>query len=412
MNQLTDKQTFYWSGVDALGLPQRGRVEASSYQHAAALVGAQGIVVNAMKEVDTKTRPQLSKKAPPRVGRQEQAFFSRQLAGLLAAGIPISHALEAMVAGSKPAMRHLLKSLHQCLEEGMTLSDALARHANSFDGCYLALIRCGENSGQLAPALSSLATQAERTQHLHGRIQQALLQPGLILLTAAAASWLLLAFVMPEFAAMYGQQGHDLPIITQWVIGLSDQLLECGWIYLVVLAVAFAAGTSAYQRLPAVALMLDRCFLAIPLLGSLPRAANITSMCRTLAGMVAAGIPLSDGLPLAADACSNRVFRRAVKHLGTQLANGNSLSDAMAASMWFPKTLQKMVRLGEETGNLEHMLTQANSIYEYDLERTLSQLLPLIEPLLMIVLGMIIGGLILAMYLPIFSLGNLFHSMH
>ena len=288
----------------------------------------------------------------------------------------------------------------------LMVGDALAKHPDTFDNGYLALIRSGEAAGELGPVLTTLADSYERAQ----QIRQSFVQPGLILATAAGATWMLLAFVMPEFAVMFAQQKRSLPAFTQWVIQLSETIEHQGAWWLLGVFLSLVMGFWVYCRSKFARLLLDGIVLRAPVVGNLSRCANTASMCRTLGATVGAGVAINNALPFAADACSNLAFQYTVKRLVSQLKNGARLQDAVAAEPCFPMTLQRMIRLGEESGKLEHMLQQATSFHEDKVRRTVSNLLPLIEPLLMVLLGFVVGGLILAMYLPIFAMGDLFHS--
>ena len=406
---------YGWHGTDSLGLPQHGRIQASSYDHANGLLAQNGVRNIILKgrehgsHADRRVR-WLAPSGKARINKKELAFFSRQLASLLTVGIPVMDALDTLEADSTPRLQVILRAVKASLGDGLNLGDALAKHSETFDGGYLALVRSGEAAGELGPALTALAESYERAQHFRRHIRQAFMQPGLILVTAAAATWMLLAFVMPEFAAMFAQQKRSLPEITQWVIQLSETIEHQGKWWLFGTVVSAMMGLWSYRYSTFARLLLDGLVLRAPVAGNLSQCANTASMCRTLAATVGAGVAINKALPFAADACGNGVFQRAVNGLVSQLENGTRLHDAMAAEPCFPTTLQRMIRLGEESGKLDHMLQQATEFHEEKLRRTVSNLLPLIEPLLMVLLGFVVGGLILAMYLPIFAMGDLFQS--
>ena len=405
---------YDWQGTDYLGLPQHGDIQASSHEHAINLLARSGVRNINLKErqgvhADRKIR-WLTLGRNARINKKEVAFLSRQLANLLSVGIPVLDALDTLEAESQLRLQAILRAVKASLAEGLTLGDALAKHPDTFDNGYLALIRSGEAAGELGPVLTTLADSYERAQRFRQQIRQSFVQPGLILATAAGATWMLLAFVMPEFAAMFAQQKRSLPAFTQWVIQLSETIEHQGTWWLLGVFLSLAMGFWVYRHSTFARLLLDGIVLRAPVVGNLSRCANTASMCRTLGATVGAGVAINNALPFAADACSNRVFQYTVKRLVSQLENGARLQDAVAAESCFPMTLQRMIRLGEESGKLEHMLQQATSFHEDKVRRTVSNLLPLIEPLLMVLLGFVVGGLILAMYLPIFAMGDLFHS--
>lgn len=406
-------QGYSWQGIDSLGLPQQGSIKALSKTHAKDLLTEQGVRNITLRGVtqSVHTYPYVGWLMPTRasgIDKKELAYFSRQIASLLTAGIPVVDALETLEADSKPRLRAILRAVRASLGNGLNLGEALALHPETFDNGYLALVRSGEAAGELGPALTSLADSYMRAQQFRHHIRQSLVQPALILATAAAATWMLLAFVMPEFAAMFAQQKRSLPQITQWVLQLAETVEHQGKWWLFGLSASPVMGLWCYRRSEFARMLLDGMVLRVPVLGNLCQCANTADMCRTLAATVSAGIAINKALPFAADACGNHFFQRAVGGLVSQLENGVRLHDAMAAEFCFPNTLRRMIRLGEESGRLEHMLRQATAFHEEKLHRAVSDFLPLIEPLLMVLLGFVVGGLILAMYLPIFAMGDLF----
>lgn len=406
-------QAYSWQGIDSLGLPQQGSIQASSKTHAEDLLTEQGVRNITLRGVTPRPRAYADAswsmpKRATRIDKKELAFFSQQIASLLTAGVPVIDALETLEADSKPRLREILRAVRASLGNGLNLGEALAKHPETFDNGYLALVRSGEAAGELGPALTALADSYMRAHQFRHHIRQSLIQPALILATAAAATWMLLAFVMPEFAAMFAQQKRSLPEITQWVLQLSETVEHHGTWWLFGLSVSPVMGFWFYRQSEFARVLLGAMVLRAPVLGNLSRCANTADMCRTLAATVSAGIAINKALPFAANTCGNHYFQRAVRGLISQLENGVRLHDAMAAEFCFPNTLRRMIRLGEESGRLEHMLRQATAFHEDKLRRALSNLLPLIEPLLMVLLGFVVGGLILAMYLPIFAMGDLF----
>lgn len=408
---------FSWHGTDALGLPQHGVLEAESRHGAEARLTALGVsrvtihkapVSSAINDSNPKqTGAYGSEGSKLRTSKKQLGVFCRQLANLLAAGIPIVDALETLEEGSKAPYAKLLRSLKDSLGDGLNLGDAMAKHPKVFDAYFLSLVRCEEIAGQLHRALTNLANHLEQTQSLRRKIRQSLLQPGLILFTAILVTWLLLSFVMPEFAKMYTEQNQQLPDITRWVIGLSTYLQTYGNTVLFIFAASSLACIALHKTVSSIRLLFDRLLLSLPLLGPLIHYSNIVDLSRTLAAMLTAGLALNEGLIHAASACRNAEFRRALLQTSVHLENGSSFYQAIASSKCFPESFRRIVRLGEETGKLDHMLEHATGLYQADIQRAVDNLIPLIEPVLMLVLGIIVGGLILAMYLPIFAIGTL-----
>ncbi len=406
---------FRWQGTDALGLPQRGVLNAASRDAAKAQLSALG--VSALVISNSADSKKASDVVPPQAGarnrteirlsRKQLVLFCRHLANLLVAGIPVVDALDTLKKGSKGDYAKLLLSIHNSLDDGLKLGDAMALHSQVFDPYAVSLVRCEEVAGQIHRALATLANHLEQSQALHQKVRQSLLQPGLILLTAIMVSWLLLTFVMPEFVKMYSQQNQQLPVITQWVMGVSDRLQEHSISALLLISMAGAGGITLYQRVGRFRLLFDQLILRLPLLGDLSRLSNLVDLSRTLAAMLTAGVSLNEALTHTAASCRNAAFCQAVLNATAKVESGSSLHQAMTGSQYFPEAFRRMIQLGEETGKLSQMFEHAARGYQEEIRRSIDCLLPLIEPILMLILGMMIGGLILAMYLPIFAMGSL-----
>ncbi len=411
---------FRWQGVDSLGLPQQGELTADSKTAAEQQLKSIGISGLHMHSVAEHVRSPgslrelrwtfNSRPANLRVRRKDLGIFSGQFADLLAAGIPVLDAIETLEEGRTGNFAVLLRSLKESLNQGLTLADAMAKHPRVFDACYINLVECEQVAGKLHRALATLAAQIEHRKALTQRLRQSMLQPGLILVTALAATGLLLVFVMPEFAALYRQQSQELPAITQWVMKMSEEAQMHAKPAMAGLVVTLIAAYLLYQNSVICHRLVDRALLALPLFGSLIRCSNITDLSRTLSALLDAGVPLNQGLEHSSSVCRNAVFRRAIEQAKDQIENGAALHQALAWRPCFPTAYQRIVRLGEETGNLSHMLNHACKIYEAHTNRVLDTLVPMIEPILMVILGIVVGGLILAMYLPIFSMGTLFQA--
>ena len=411
---------FRWQGTDALGLPQHGTLEAQSLtdaQSKLAGLGISGVRIrqqSPLRKTNNSDHIQVHVRKPSkskiRVSKKQLGFFCGQLADLLSAGIPVVDALDLLEERDKNAKSTLVQGLKNDLHEGLKLGDAMAQHPAVFNPYFVSLVRSEENTGQLHRALTHFANHLEQTQSLHRKIRQSLLQPALILLTAVLVTWLLLTFVMPEFAKMYSQQKQQLPNITQWVMNISLFLQSYGGPVLALIAACSMATLTLVKNVPSVSLVFDRLLLGLPVFGSLIQRANIAEFSRTLAAMLAAGVPLNESL-LHAGACSrSALFRRDLSRITNEIENGTALHQAMLVSACFPEPFCRLTRLGDETGKLDQMLEHASGVYREDFHRTVENLLPLIEPTLMLILGLVVGGLILAMYLPIFSMGALLHT--
>ena len=402
------QHTYHWQGTDSLGLPQHGEIEARSPDHATSLLVSNGIHSIELNDTNTLIPRFAISFSTHQLTATELAYFSRQLAALLTADISVTDALTTLGESDRTKIRKLVAQLLRDINSGESLSRAMEAHPQAFDKFYVTLIRAGEAAASLPLVLMRLAAEIERKMHLSRRVKQALLQPTLILLTAIIAVTFLLVFVMPQFASLYAEQGQTMPEITRWVLAASKSLENSGGVVgtLAAVVVACVAGSGYlpdYARL-----RLHRLLLGIPLLGRWSRHTNTAALCHTLATTLSAGIPLTQALPYAAQTCRNDVFRRATQSLAEQVQSGNRLWVAMKETACFLPGMVHLVRLGEETGRLEALLTQAGVQCEERLDQLQSQFLPMIEPALMLLMGCIVGGIILAMYLPVFSMGDLF----
>lgn len=411
---------FRWRGTDALGLPQHGALEAKSLEEAhlqLAGLGLSDILIRQRSrtrnsEDTNRTQVNAKRNAGPKIraSKKQLGILSRYLANLLSAGIPIIDALDLLEEGGKNENAKLLRSLKNSLNDGLKLGDAMAQHPAVFDPYFVSLVRCEEIAGQLHRALTHLANHLEQTESLHRKVRQSLLQPSLILLTAVLVTWLLLTFVMPEFAKMYTQQDQQLPHITRWVIDLSAYLQLYGSTGLILLGACSVAAFVLVKSVASLGLIFDRLLLRLPFVGHIIQQTNIVDFSRTLAAMLTAGVALNESLVHAGASCRNAAFRQALAQTTAGVENGAALHQAMSSSACFPVPFRRMARLGEEAGKLDQMLEHASVIYREDIQRTVDNLVPLIEPILMLILGVVVGGLILAMYLPIFSMGTLLHT--
>lgn len=412
--------SFRWQGTDVLGLPQHGILEAKSAKDAKfklAGLGISGVLIHRQSKLGAhdeslgiQSNASKSASSGLRTSKKKLGIFCRQLANLLQAGIPIIDALDLLNEGAKNEHAALLRSLKNSLQDGLKLGEAMALHPSVFAPYFVSLVRCEEVAGQLHRALANLADHLEQSQSLRRKIRQSLLQPSLILSTAVLVTWLLLTFVMPEFTKMYTQQNQQLPEITLWVIGLSTHLQTHGVSVLLLFTTSALVATAMIKKVESIGLHFDRLLLHLPLLGPVIQQSNTVDLSRTLAAMLTAGVPLNEGLTLAGTACRNAAFRDALKQTTAATENGSPLHQAMSVSACLPESFRRIIRLGEETGKLDQMLEHASVIYREDIQRTVDNLMPLIEPIVMLILGVVVGGLILAMYLPIFAMGTLLQT--
>ncbi|WP_296262970.1 type II secretion system F family protein [Pseudomonas sp. UBA6562] len=394
---------FAWEGVDAQGATVSGQHPGRSPMFVRARLEAQGIRV-------AKVRPAGQRQWRwPQMTKADPAGFSRQLATLLSAGIPLLQSFEVMGrAGADASLAALLKRLHQQVSAGLSLADAMQQHPAWFDALYCNLVRVGEQSGTLERQLEQLAGVLERRQVLRRKVRKATTYPAILLLTGLGVAALLLLEVVPRFQGLFASFDKALPPFTQWVIDLSEGLAHYAGAASIITVLSGLALRWLYRRhAPARQWMLER-VLALPVLGTLLGEAALARFCRSLGTAYGAGVALLDALESVAKACGYELHEHAVLRLRRGMANGLGLNQAMAAERVFPAMLVQMIAIGESSGTLDLMLDNAANHYEVRVGQSMDQLSTLLEPAIVLVLGVLVGGLVVAMYLPIFQLGSLF----
>lgn len=389
---------FEWSGHGAQG--STGRVQAESAAMAQALLRRQGVQVSALRR--------LWWVQAERIRTRDLAQMTRQLAALLRAGLPLVSALQ-MVARSAPgqALPQLMDHVRRDVESGMALHAALAMHPAHFTALYTSMVSAGEAAGILDSMMERLANTLEKNEALRARVRSALMYPCAVLVVALAVLALILVYVVPVFEDVFKSFGAELPWATQWVLALSQVLSQSGWIWLGAL-VALPWFWRRWSQQPLWQRKWDRWLLQWPLLGRLLRSAVVARWSQTLSALLAAGVPLAEALGPAGQACNHSVYARITEHLQRRVAQGGSLSEAMAHTRRFPDMIVQLCATGEETGALESLLARAGALMESELDDQVNGLSSLLEPLIIVVLGGLIGAILVAMYLPIFRLGQVF----
>ncbi|POG01695.1 type II secretion system protein F [Pseudomonas putida] len=393
---------YTWRGTDASGADVSGQVSGRSPAYARAGLQRQGIRVLSLRAAGG-----FEWRLPRAREKTDPAGFSRQLATLLKAGVPLLQAFEVMGrSGCSTGQAALLEKLKRDVASGLGLADALQRHPAWFDGLYCNLIRVGEQSGTLDRQLEQLAGMLEQRQVLRKRVRKAMLYP-LLLLTGLGVSAVLLLEVIPRFESLFAGFDTALPAFTQWVIDLSTGLGRYAPLLLITAVGLGLALTRLYQKHAPARLWLTAQALRLPVFGRLLSQAALARFARTLATSYAAGVPLLDALVTVAKACGDDLHEQAVQRLRQGMANGQALNQAMAIEPLFPPLLVQLTAIGESSGTLDQMLEKSASHYEEQVSQTLDQLTSLLEPAIVLILGLLVGGLVVAMYLPIFQLGSL-----
>ncbi|AYG43386.1 type II secretion system F family protein [Pseudomonas sp. Leaf58] len=394
---------YSWHGTDANGTPVSGQTAGRSPAYVRAGLIRQGIKVASLRPAGG-----LRLSLPKRREKADPAGFSRQLATLLRAGVPLLQAFEVMGrSGCDAAQAGLLNRLQQDVASGLGLADAMQRHPGWFDGLYCNLVRVGEQSGTLDRQLEQLAGMLEQRQVLHKKVRKAMIYPLLLLLTGLGVSAILLLEVIPRFERLFAGFDAQLPAFTRWVIDLSTGLGRYAPLLLVMGVVLGFAVRQLYRQHAPTRLWISRRVLGLPVFGKLLGQAALARFARSLATAYSAGVPLLDALGTVARVSGGDLHQQAVLRLRQGMANGLGLNQAMATEPLFPPLLVQLTAIGESSGTLDQMLEKAASHYQDQVGQALEQLTSLLEPAIVLILGLLVGGLVVAMYLPIFQLGSL-----
>jgi len=392
--------TFLWEGRDKKGNRLRGRGLARDELEMRIDLRRQGIATSRIR----KERKLFS--SGGKVNAADIAIFSRQLATMLTAGIPMVQAFEIIGVGhDKPAMRKLVLTIKGDIETGNTLNQSLAKHPLYFDDLFVNLVEAGEHAGALETVLEKIATYKEKTEALKKKIKKALFYPAAVLGVAVIVTVILLIFVIPEFESLFQGFGADLPTFTQMVINLSRWLQSNGWMLLVFTVAAVFTFTYFYKRSRPMRQFIDRSSLQVPVIGPILQKAAVARFARTLATMFGAGVPLVEAMKSVAGATGNIVYQDATLKIRDEISTGMRLQRAMENTGLFPNMVVQMIAVGEESGSLDEMAAKVADFYEADVDAAVDGLSSLLEPLIMVILGVLVGGLVIAMYLPIFKLG-------
>ena len=391
---------FTWEGKDRKGNRVTGRSLATHELTLRAELRRQGII-------PLKVRKQggTGRKGKPKP--EDIAVFSRQLATMLQSGIPLVQAFEIIGAGhDKPAMQRLILDIKATVEGGSTLHEALAKHPLYFDDLFVNLVEAGEQAGALETLLDKIATYQEKTEALKKKIKKALFYPAAVMIVAVVVTVILLIFVIPQFESLFAGFGADLPAFTRFVIDLSKGLQANGPYIAAIVGGGVYFFMYTHKRSRPLRESVDRFMLKMPVLGPILVKAAIARYSRTLATMFAAGVPLVEALTSVAGATGNIVYENAVLKMRDEVATGNRLQRTMEATGLFPNMVNQMIAVGEESGSLDQMAGKVADFYEQEVDIAVDSMSSLLEPLIMAILGVLVGGLVIAMYLPIFKLGS------
>lgn len=403
MAQALKQLTFDWQGFNKRKEKTRGVISASSLAIARAELRRQGINV---KKIRKQATPLFGKKGK-KITSNDVTVFSRQLATMLSAGIPLVQAFDIVGRGhSNPSMQKVINDIKQNVEAGNTLAESLQKHPKYFNDLFCNLVDAGEQSGSLDNMLDRVATYKEKIESLKGKIKKALFYPTAVMVVAFLVTAGLLIFVVPQFESLFQGFGADLPVLTQVVIAMSEWFQAYWFIFFSAIGIGLFSFIKAKQKSKKFAFGFDKFLLRTPVIGKILEKAAIARFARTLAITFAAGLPLIEALKSVAGATGNLLYARATDKIRDEISTGQQMQIAMRNTSLFPNMAIQMVAIGEESGSLESMLSKLADFFEEDVDNAVDGLSSLLEPLIMAILGTLVGGLVVAMYLPIFQLGS------
>jgi type IV pilus assembly protein PilC len=392
---------FAWEGKDKKGNRVKGKSLAPDEATLRGELRRQGVAASKIRK----------QSAPPgrggKVKAEDIAVFARQLATMLAAGIPLVQAFEIVGNGNdKPAMQKLILDIKADVEGGTSLHEALGKHPLHFDDLFVNLVEAGEQAGALESLLDKIATYKEKTEALKKKVKKALFYPAAVLVVAVVVTVILMIFVIPQFEELFKGFGADLPAFTQMVINISKMLQSDGLFIGAVVGGLFWVFFYFKKRSRKMREFLDRAALKFPIIGPILNKSAIARYARTLSTMFAAGVPLVEALESVAGATGNIVYEDAVMKMRDEVATGQRLQRAMESTGLFPNMVIQMIAVGEESGSLDSMSAKVATFYEAEVDNAVDSMSSLLEPLIMAILGVLVGGMVIAMYLPIFKLGS------
>ena len=393
--------TYAWEGTDRKGKKIKGEMKATGEAFVNATLRRQGVTVLKIKKLSGLNR------GGGKVTDKDVTLFTRQLSTMMKSGVPLLQAFEIVGKGhNNPAVSKLLSDIKSDVETGSSLSVAFRKYPLYFDALYCNLVNAGEQAGILDDLLDRLASYKEKIQAIKSKIKSALFYPISIIVVAFLITAVIMIFVIPAFKDLFSGFGADLPAPTLIVMGISDFFVSYWW------AIFGSVGGGVWfffytwKRSEKMQSSMDRLMLRLPVFGELLRKATVARFARTLSTMFAAGVPLVDALDSVAGASGNRVYYEATKRIQSEVSTGTSLTVAMQNADVFPNMVLQMVAIGEESGALDSMLSKVADFYEQEVDDAVEALSSLMEPVIMVVLGTLIGGLVIAMYLPIFKMGS------
>lgn len=394
--------TFQWEGKDRKGKKTQGEVTGASIALVKAQLRKQGIVANKVKK---KSKPLFG--GGQKVGPFDIALFTRQLATMMKAGVPLVQSFEIVSDGlENKTLQTLILEIRNDVASGNNFASALRRHPKYFDDLYCNLVESGENAGALETMLERIATYMEKTETLKRKVKKAMTYPAAVVSVAIIVTAILLVKVVPQFEALFQGFGADLPVFTQMVVNLSEWMQKWWLVVMGGIIGAIWAFKNAKKKSLRFSDLVDKYILKMPIVGMIIDRSAVAKFARVLATTFAAGVPLVDALQSVSGATGNAIYRDAVLSIKDEVSGGNQLQTAMRQTAVFPVMAVQLTAIGEESGNLDEMLAKVADYYEAEVDDMVENLTTLMEPMIMGVLGVLVGGLIIAMYMPIFQMGS------
>ena len=397
------QETFIWEGKNSKGQKTEGEALGKSIALVKADLRRQGINPTKVKK---KPKP-LFGGGKTKIIPQDISIFARQLATMMDSGVPLVQSFEIIGKGHEnKGMSDLLFAIKNDIEGGTTLSEALAKHPLQFDELFCNLVHAGEHAGILDSILDKIATYKEKTEAIKKKIKKAMTYPIAIMVVAFIITVILLIFVIPQFADLFAGFGADLPAMTKFVVAMSEWMQEWWWALIGSIFIVIKSALEAKKRSKPFNIFLDKYLLKAPVLGMILHKAAIARFARTLSTMFAAGVPLVEAMDSVSGAVGNVVYKEAVIKMRDEVSTGTQINVAMKAANLFPHMVVQMVAIGEEAGSVDSMLAKVADFYEAEVDDAVDNMTALLEPIIMAFLGVVIGGLVIAMYLPIFQMGK------
>lgn len=399
------KVTFTYKGMDRKGRKVDGELDGINGDMVKAQLRQRGITPQSVKK-----KPKAlfgSSDSGKKVSVADIAVFARQMATMMSSGVPLVQAFEIVGSSAdNPRLKKLIYDIKSDVEGGANFADALAAHPDHFDNLFVNLVAAGEASGTLETLLDKVASYKEKSEAIKKKIKKAMTYPIAVMVIAAVVTVILMVFVVPQFESIFQGFGADLPAFTQLVVDMSRAMRTNIFGIIVVVVLIIVGFLQLKKRVPAVNIYLDKLSLKAPVFGNILNTSIHARFARTLATMFAAGVPLVEAMNSIAGAVDNYVYEQAIYQIRDEIASGDPLTASMRRTNLFPNMMLAMVQIGEESGSIDSMLLKVADFYEADVDHAVDNLSALMEPMIMAVLGVLVGGLVIAMYLPIFKMGS------